>query len=312
MYCEEKQNNSCNTNYTSSMCSDSVCCPEISNETTVDILNKLYKQIEKYSKSRISNLRFAFNTSKTVDEDILKLTYYSKILESYRRSLYHNCNFHLCNCKVNRIINKVKNIVGKQPINKCREDILVEERPSWILANPQCVAYAKWEKLAHQVCFDLSMDIELVDLKDLSSLIYDISMNSLVCDIVAAFSVFDKVCKLTYNTDISSPDCSITFDINKSKKECELNYQSLIETTSCDLSYKKYINLLECKLNHSIIADVYGKSLRLDIIDGNPHLVTSSNNYNICDLNFTEVSNKDCEVLSFKPQVTKYLNSYNL
>lgn len=293
-------------------CSGNSCCSQVTNEQLVNLSNNVKKEIEKTSKSRINNLTLGYPAKSFSNDYINVLSNYDKIIVRYRKAILVQEPPCLCACKFNKLIEKINKLVGKDCSKKCREDVVIEERLDWIINNPHCVAAARWEKLVYQVCFDLSMDVELVSKKDLHSIVYEITKKELTCNIVAAFSVYDKVCKLTHDIDISSPLCTLTFDINKSKKECQIQYENLITTTKCDLSFKKYMQLLECRLNHSIIADVYGKSLRLDIVDDKPHLVTSSNSYNICDLKFTELSTNNCEILDFKPEITEYLKSYNL
>lgn len=297
----------CNTS-----CNNAACCSFLSNEEIVNVLNNIDNEIITYSKSRINNYLYGYPYNSNKDNLIQQLHTYKVILDRYRISIFYNEKPCLCSCKLHGIFEKIKKITGKDCTKKCRTDVMVGENTGWMLNNPQCVARANWEKFAYKLCFELSMDVELMSIEDLCDIAYDLSTKEMSCDVVAAFSVYNHICTITNDIDIFSKNCNFTFDVNKTKKECEVKWQELVTKQNCDLTFKKYMELLDCKLNHSIIAEVYGNKLRLDVIDNKPHLITKSNSYNICDLKFKEMITEECETLNFKPEITNYLNSYNL
>lgn len=293
-------------------CSNQSCCSSLSNEDLVNVMNNIDNEIIAYSKHRINNYLYGYSYNKDTDHIISQLNSYKNSINRHRVSTLANEKTCLCSCKVNALFEKVRKLTGKDCTKKCRTDVIVGENTGWMLKNPQCVARANWEKFSYNLCFELSMDVELMSVDDLCEISYDLSTKELSCDVIAAFSVYNHVCNITNSIDIFSKSCDLTFDATKSEPECKVQYTQLVKTTNCDLSFKKYMNLLECKLNHSIVAEVYGKNLKLDIIDDKPHLITKSNSYNICDLKFKKMITEECETLNFKPEITNYLNSYNL
>jgi hypothetical protein len=305
----QKHKSCCNLGNCSS---DNTCCKVFTNASIVSIINNIDKEINLYSKSRIANFLYGYKSKDNVEEFIVRLTSYKKVLESFRISLLHDQIPCLCSCKIDKLVSKISKLIGKDCSTECRKDVTVEENLGWILYNPYCVARGKWEKAAYQVCGELHMDVEITRQEDICDITFELISNNISCNIISAISVYAKVCDLTANVDIKTDSCNLTFDFQKTEEVCKINYKKLVTDTSCDLSYKKYLSLLDCKLNHSIIADVYGNKLRLDIIDDKPHLITSQRSYNLCDLKFTEVSSNACELLNFKPEVKEYLNSYNL
>lgn len=298
----------CNMGKCSSNCTS---CKIYTNADLVSIINNIDNEINKFSKGRILNYLYGYRY-KDVKESITRLTSYKTVLNTFRISLLHEEKPCLCSCKIDKLVSKISKLLGKDCAIHCRKDVTVEENLGWILYNPYCVARGKWEKAAYQVCGELKMDVEITTQEDICDITFDLISKALPCKIISAISVFSKVCDLTANVDIKSDACNLTFDSQKTEEFCKINYQKLITDVSCDLSYKKYLNLLDCKLNHSIIADVYGNNLRLDIIDDKPHLITSQRSYNLCDLKFTEISSNACELLNFKPEVKEYLDSYNI
>lgn len=288
------------------------CCQHTYNDspclsiTPSEIDNLIFQLRFEYNKqaSKVQkNLAYGYGSVTKHTNRQEKILLVQSALEDLYRSLINNASICLdCN-RLNLLIDKARGLTTKYPKSQPRTDLHVDDsgETAWLVQNPYCASYEKWEKLAYTVCEQLTIDIELLSREVLCDLTFDIARNIVTPGVLRGLSAYSQACQLEW-------------EITRTKKECEIDYELLLEKVEdCDITLEFYNELIDHNITYSLIAAVYKAGLSFEIVHGCPFLVTPTNRYNMHDLQFdtlvTDIDTEVCQAVA-DDDLVDYLNDY--
>lgn len=157
--------------------------------------------------------------------------------------------------------------------------VISHNKEQWEEANPECINRKTWERIALKICHKYKIDISLEKINNACDIAFEITKNTLHCDVLTLISIQQKLCEL----DIK---------LEKNKDQCNIEYKLLLEKhPTCQLSKKEYITLIDSGYSFEILSGLYDNKVSLEVDSkGKTTLISPISKYNLPeDLRFKEI-----------------------
>ncbi len=245
------------------------------------------ERLSKLSEDKVKVLYYGYSCDPQSDEKIIRLRSYLNIIEDENFKIVLGGEPCLDCINRQRLIEKIRRLTTSCDID-CRKDLRIDKSnlDSWLVNNPTCVAYEKWEELSFKICGLLNLEIKVVrddcelevaifSSEEICNLTFEITRNIIPCDIIVAISIFKH-------------SCDLGLSISRTENECEIDFNLLKNEVDCDLDLKTYKKLIDCNLTFDIIKTVYDNQCSFTI--GDPvELTTLINSYSLDKFNFSSI-----------------------
>lgn len=233
-------------------------------------------KITDYVKDIMNHLRYGYGCSKSSIPNLKMLTLYQNVLQRNKFQRQLGVTPFLSSDTYQALREKITHLTGKNCKAKYNDlEIDQSERDAWIASNPTCVSYQEWEKWVYYFCGEI--DIELSTIEEACNFMFEITRETIPCDVLLAISVYKEACK----TDLT---------VQRSDHECKLDFNLLHEKVNCDLDFNTYRSLVNCNLSFDVIRTVYECGLKLETTKTagsnqcNPVLVSDLGEYSLRDI----------------------------
>ena len=176
--------------------------------------------------------------------------------------------------EIQGIVEKTLNIVDIGCCNKPnRTDIQTDESglDLWVLENPGCVAYEKWERGLIKACPLIGITVKSVDKS---------------CKILATVKEVEDKCKFLATVSVYNvAESCVKADIKVNKQECKLEHSALVKEHKCGLTLKTYTKLRECNMTPEIIGSFLscGVDVSYNIKKSCPEIKINTQSIALCD-----------------------------
>lgn len=275
---------------------------------------KLKFSISELTGKYLGQLKYGYHVDQDIKSDLEKGVIILDEIKRIKNVIKEDSLTCICVANAQLIVEKANNFYKRCNLKlskSCRNDQYtdVSKKDQWNFSNPYCVSRQSWEELAHRVCGELGLMVEIT--QNTCDFLFDVSRDVISCDLLYAMSVY------------SAEVCKYNLTITRSKKECKLDWKMLTEKhPTCDLNYKQYAELcLGNNISYDIIAEVYNSGLTFEIENKTPYLCSpTSGDFKYAFDSFTFktcLSSRDFTMkkLEFKLSTTelksKYLSDYN-
>lgn len=230
------------------------------------------------SSKKVANLRYGYYCGEDIDEEIKALNVYKKSLDRIKLSYLHINKSCLSDETIQKIVEKVSVIVGKNSCAGLRQDIVVDDSliNAYLLRGPRCVTYDSYNKFASYLCGKLGFTVTAE--REQCNITFAITRKILSCNLLYSLSVRREMCDLKYTVK------------RKSVPECKIDWKILVEKTKCDLEYRAYVNFVnKHDLSYPIIEEIYRSGLTLAEVDGEAIICTPIGDYKLTEITPTSL-----------------------
>ena len=138
-------------------CKDCPKCPDcydLNEHRLRDILYALDMRIAELTEAYICEQNWGYSKEKNPWEEIDTLNTLRPVVSDYEKATRFGLDVCLCPHEINAIIEKILCRVSLSCCNdEHRCDLIIDESNlhNWILSNPTCVAYEKWERCLYDI-----------------------------------------------------------------------------------------------------------------------------------------------------------------
>jgi hypothetical protein len=257
-------------------------------------------EISNSSIKKINKLYYGHSYKESVVDKQEKLSLVKWALNKLKHSMLRGSKVCYTPEEVSRLVSKARGLVPKQPRPTTRCDFTMDAtgQSKWNMDHPYCVSRESWEELAHKVCGELGL---VVDIKEIGcDLVFDLSRKVINPNLLLAFSVRQEACKMNWV-------------VKRSEEECKLDWTLLLEKLpECALNFKTYLKLVECKLNYNTILEVYKCGLSFEVKDDGAYLKSLTRSYKLDSIQFkTLVDSSKSSLLEFTTTIEKFKEDFN-
>lgn len=221
-------------------------------------------EIWKISVLNINELKYGYKKQSDQDYLISNLTLFKFVLQNKIESLHYNYKFCLCDCKIQKIIEKYK--LSKKP--RIDKSILVDKSnlEVWTLNNKNCVSKEKWEECACDYIQNLGLDISVVE--NIDKLLFDIEIQPIFKDLL-----------IEITSSIKNKD--LFFDASANENRIKLEFDRLVSETKSIISFDEYYTLRNKGITFDTVRTCYSNDISFtqSVNSNETYICTKTCNY---------------------------------
>lgn len=209
-------------------CKSSTCtCTFRKPEDIREAIKAIDDAIQKESRDNFAKEKYGYNLANTFLKSGRELYHYRRVLARHYYSLV-TCNESNLKCDtVSKLLKSANRVIDLIGCGKETPQVLwVDDKnlQSWVAANPNCVSREKWESC---ICGMIpAYTISVKNFDELCTLIFDLKMSLINCDIQAALK-YKEI------------DCSISSSLKNDLMNHGVSPLLIKKAIDCGLSFKK-------------------------------------------------------------------------
>lgn len=252
----------CSDSCDSSQCK---CARTYTVKNISSLLDHVDYEMWKISLINVNELKYGYKKQSGLEELVSELSLFKFILSNKLDSLIYNYKFCVCNCRLQKIIERFSKLLSK----KSRIDKSIETDKSnldgWILKNKTCTSKEKWEECACNYITYLGLDITVVE--HIDKLLFDIEVTPKFKDILLDISASRKNKDLFFDKTV--------------EKKAKLEYDIIVKETNAALTFDQYYSLRNSGITFDTIRTSYNNDISFQpSVDSNSiHICTKNCNY---------------------------------
>lgn len=256
-------------------------CADISIEKVRDMMYACKEYISQYGNYVNDINNWGYSPHRFCFLRVGKISSYAKILEKFYVSLLHGDKSCLCGSDVASIIQKALKVLPLSCTGARSSDYLKVDKSSmdsWVINNPTCVSFEKWERavVKREFTFDISITKEPFEVAFYAEIA---GYRSGECDIVAAFEVVkQKSCDIKYAFESKNnlQECFVHLT-SSDISNCEIEYNTLVSSIdNCKVEFNTYLSLVKCGIDENVIANIMKCNISASVNDNGIYITLGS------------------------------------